>query len=343
MKTVKGISSVRIRQLILEMAKRANVGHIGSALSIADIIAALYANVLRVVHPDASNRDRLVLSKGHAAMALYAALYLKGWLTKQTLDTYCQDPVVSGQCPVTSKDSGFSGHRSQATGNCFLGVHAEHNIPGVDFSTGSLGHGLSIGAGAALAARLDGSSRRVFVLISDGECNEGSIWEAVMFAAHHRLSNLIAIVDLNGQQAFGYTDDVLSLSPMWAKWEAFGWNVHEVDGHNITEITKTIEILNSAPSRASLDNESSCRPHVLIAHTTFGKGVTYMENRIKWHYLPMSDDEYRQAAEAVESGEKKQEDFDITHHSPLITDDQGNPTNHSSDNLYRHQRRQRQL
>ncbi len=342
MKTVKGISSVRIRRLILEMAKRANVGHIGSALSIADIIAALYANVLRVVHPDASNRDRLVLSKGHAAMALYAALYLKGWLAEETLETYCTDPVESEEWGEESKKD-LTHHSSLATRHCRLGVHAEHNIPGVDFSTGSLGHGLSIGAGAALAARLDGSSRRVFVLISDGECNEGSIWEAVMFAAHHRLSNLVAIVDLNGQQAFGYTDDVLSLSPMWAKWEAFGWNVHEVDGHNVTEITKTIEILNSAPSQASLDKESSCRPHVLIAHTTFGKGVPYMENRIKWHYLPMSDDEYRQAVEAVESGEEKQEDFDLTHHSPLITDDQGNPLNHSSDNLYRHQRRQRQL
>ena len=344
------ISPQQIRLLILEMAKRANVGHIGSALSIADIIAALYGNVLRVVYPDASNRDRLVLSKGHAAMALYAALYLKGWLTKETLDTYCQNPssawitsaieipVISGQCPVTSKDSVSTDHWQQATGHC-LGVHAEHNIPGVDFSTGSLGHGLSIGAGAALAARLDGSSRRVFVLLSDAECNEGSIWEAVMFAAHHRLSNLVAIVDLNGQQAFGYTDDVLSLSPMWSKWEAFGWNVHEVDGHNVTEITKTIEILDSASSQTSLDGKSSCCPHVLIAHTTFGKGVPYMENQIKWHYLPMSDDEYRQAVEAVENGEEKQEDFDITHDLPLITDDRDHPINHSSDNLYRHQTR----
>ena len=342
MKTAKEISSVRIRRLVLEMAKRANVGHIGSALSIADIVAALYGNVLRVVYPDASNRDRLVLSKGHAAMALYAALYLKGWLTEETLDTYCTDPVESEEWRAESKKD-LTHHSSLATRHCRLGVHAEHSIPGVDFSTGSLGHGLSIGAGAALAARLDGSSRRVFVLLSDAECNEGSIWEAVMFAAHHRLSNLVAIVDLNGQQAFGYTDDVLSLSPMWAKWEAFGWNVHEVDGHNVTEITKTIEILDSASSQASLDGKSSSCPHVLIAHTTFGKGVPYMENQIKWHYLPMSDDEYRQAVEAVENGEEKQEDFDITHDSPLITDDRDHPINHSSDNLYRHQTTQRQF
>ena len=274
------------------MAKRANVGHIGSALSIADIITALYGNVLRVVHPDASNRDRFILSKGHAAMALYAALYLKGWLSKEALYTYCQNSVARGQCPVPSKDSGFSGHRSQATGNCLLGVHPEHTFPGVDFSTGSLGHGLAIGAGSALAARLGGCSRRVFVLISDAECNEGSIWESVMFAAHHRLSNLVAIVDQNGQQAFGYTDDVLSLSPMSEKWETFGWDVHEVDGHNVSEIANTIE---------KLDTISGC-PHILVARTTFGKGVPYMENQIKWHYMPMSDAEYQKAVEAVESG-----------------------------------------
>ena len=273
------------------MAKRANVGHIGSALSIADIIAALYGDVLRIVHLDDPNRDRFILSKGHAAMALYAALYLRRWMTKETLDTYCQESVVSGQSPVTSKDVVSTDHWQQATGNC-LGVHPEYTIPGIDFSTGSLGHGLAIGAGAALAAQLGGCSRRAFVLISDAECNEGSIWESVMFAAHHRLSSLIAIVDLNGQQAFGYTDDVLSLSPMSKKWEAFGWDVHEVDGHDISEMTATIE---------KLDTISGC-PHILVARTTFGKGVPYMENQIKWHYMPMSDAEYQKAVEAVERG-----------------------------------------
>lgn len=286
MKTVKEVSSVRIRQLILEMAKRANVGHIGSALSIADIIAALYENVLQIAYPDASNRDRFILSKGHAAMALYAAVYLKGWLTEETLETYCMDPEASG-----SRED-LTHHSPLYTNHC-LGVHPEHTIPGVDFSTGSLGHGLAIGAGAALAARLEGCSRRVFVLISDAECNEGSIWESVMFAAHHRLSNLIAIVDLNGQQAFGYTDDVLSLSPISEKWKAFGWDVHEVDGHNVGEMTAIIE---------KLDTISGC-PHILVARTTFGKGVPYMENQIKWHYLPMSGAEYQEAVKAVESGE----------------------------------------
>lgn len=279
------ISPIRIRQLILQMAKRAGVGHIGSALSIADIIAALYGDVLRIVHPDDPNRDRFILSKGHAAMALYAALYLKEWLTKETLETYCMDPVTS------ENKEHLTRHPSLCTHHC-LGVHPEHTFPAVDFSTGSLGHGLAIGTGAALAARLEGCSRRVFVLISDAECNEGSNWESVMLAAHHRLSNLIVIVDLNGQQAFGYTDNVLSLSPMAAKWEAFEWDVHEVDGHNVVEITETIQ---------KLDTKSDS-PHVLIARTTFGKGVSYMENRIKWHYMPMSDAEYQQAVEEVESG-----------------------------------------
>lgn len=280
------MSPRQIRHLILQMAKQAGVGHIGSALSIADIIAVLYGNVLQTVNPDASNRDRFILSKGHAAMALYAALYLKGWLTEETLETYCMDSETS----ESTED--FTNNSSLCTHHC-LGVHPEHTIPGVDFSTGSLGHGLAIGAGAALAARLESCSRRVFVLISDAECNEGSIWESVMFAAHHRLSNLIAIVDLNGQQAFGYTDDILSLSPISEKWKAFGWDVHEVDGHNVAEMTATIDKLDTI----------SGFPHVLVARTTFGKGVPYMENQIKWHYLPMSDVEYQEAVEAVASGE----------------------------------------
>jgi transketolase len=242
------------------------VGHIGSALSIADIIAALYMNVLRIPDPDDPNRDRFVLSKGHAALAVYAALHVKGWLTQETLNSYCADGSL-------------------------LGVHPEHALRGVDFSTGSLGHGLSMGAGAALGARLQGSARRVFILVSDAECNEGSLWEAVMFAAHHRLSNLIAIIDLNGQQALGHTDQVLSLTPMGKRWRAFDWDVHEVNGHNVEAMTKTI---------AGLDTTSG-PPHVLIARTVFGKGVSYMERQIKWHYWPMSDAEYRQALDEIEA------------------------------------------
>ena len=249
-----------IRRTIIQQSKRANVGHIGSALSVADLIAVLYDQVMHVPDPKAHDRDRFILSKGHAALALYAALAQKGWIAASDLDTFCGDDSL-------------------------LGVHPEHVLPGVELSTGSLGHGLSVGAGAALAARMQGAARRVFVLVSDAECNEGSIWEAVMFAAHHKLANLTAIVDLNGQQALGRTDDILSLSPMSARWRAFGWDVHDVDGHDTAALTKTLRDLDTLNGP----------PHVVIAHTVFGKGVSYMERKLEWHYLPMKDDDYAQA------------------------------------------------
>lgn len=260
----KEISPKKIRQIILEQSKRAHVGHIGCSLSIADIIAALYSGLLNISDPDDPERDRLVLSKGHAALALYAALFLKGWLSEESLKTFCADGSL-------------------------LNVHPEHILRGVDFSTGSLGQGLSMGAGAALAARLQKSPRRVFVVMSDAECNEGSVWEAVMFAAHHRLANLIAIIDLNGQQALGYTPQVLNLSPMAERWRAFGWDVHEVNGHDVSALKQTLANLNMADGA----------PHVVIAQTVFGKGVSYMENQIKWHYWPMSEQEYQQALREI--------------------------------------------
>jgi transketolase len=252
----------RIRRIILEQSKRAHVGHIGCSLSIADIIACLYDGVLRVADPSDPNRDRFILSKGHAALALYAALALKGFIPFEQLDTFCADHTL-------------------------LGVHPEFPLAGVDFSTGSLGQGLPIGAGAALAARLQKSSRQVYVMLSDGECNEGSTWEGVMFAAHHRLSNLAAIVDLNGQQAFGSTKDVMDLSNMTERWRAFGWDAIEVDGHD------------AAALRAALTEGRGEAPRAVIARTIFGKGVSFMERRIKWHYMPMTDQEYEQALAEV--------------------------------------------
>jgi transketolase len=249
-----------IRRIILQQSKRAHVGHIGSALSIADIVATLFTSVLKISDPDDPERDRFVLSKGHAALALYAALHLRGWLTEKELNTYCADGSA-------------------------LAVHPEHTLRGVDFSTGSLGHGLSMATGAAYAARLQRSARRVFVLVSDAECNEGSVWEAVMFAAHHRLSNLIAIVDLNAQQALGNTAEVLDLSPLAERWRSFGWDTREVDGHDMKQIARTIDGLDVAGGP----------PHVVIANTVFGKGVSYMERQLKWHYWPMSDQECQQA------------------------------------------------
>ncbi len=254
-----------IRRTIIDESKRANVGHIGSALSIADVLAALYGDVLHVDAPDESDRERFVLSKGHAALALYAALVGSGRLPAAVLATYCGEGSM-------------------------LGAHPEHVLDGVDFSTGSLGQGLSIGAGAALAARTQRSARRVFVLLSDAECNEGSVWEAAMFAAHHRLANLVAIVDVNGQQAFGYTRDVLEPTPLADRWRAFGWDVHDVDGHDVDGLSATIEQLSLADDR----------PHLLAARTVFGKGVSFMESKIGWHYWPLSDDQHARARQELE-------------------------------------------
>jgi transketolase len=251
------MNTTRLREIILEQSNRAHVGHIGSCLSIVEIVAALFGNVMNISSPEAPDRDRLVLSKGHAALAVYAALHLKGWLDEDTLNT-------------------FLGNLS------YLGVHPEHHLRGIDFSTGSLGQGLSLGVGAAFAARLQRSDRRVFVILSDAELNEGATWEAVMFAGHHRLENLTVVVDLNGQQALDYTPNVINLNAVADKWSAFNWSVCSVDGHDVAALTHAV-------------NSPDDKPKVVLANTTFGKGVSYMENQIKWHYWPMSDAEYTQA------------------------------------------------
>lgn len=264
------VLSDRIRRIVIEQSKRANVGHIGSSLSVADIVGTLYAGVLQGEGPDDPERDRMVLSKGHASLALYAALHECGVIDGEELASFCAD-----------------GSR--------LGTHPDHEVPGVDFSTGSLGHGLSLATGSALAAHLSGSSRRTFVLMSDAECNEGSIWEAVMFAAHHSFGNLVAIVDVNGQQALGYTQEVLDLSPLEQRWEAFGWDVHVVNGHDHEALRGTIDSLRLGVSK----------PHVLLAQTVFGHGVSYMEGEIQWHYLPMDDGQYASALEELSATESR--------------------------------------
>ena len=251
--------AARIRLSVIDQSKRADVGHIGSALSVADVLAAVYGSALQG-HDDDPERDRLILSKGHAALALYATLHETGRISAQDLQSYCVD------------------------GSAF-GGHPEHSAPGIDFSTGSLGHGLSIGAGVALAALRQASPRRAFVIMSDAELNEGSVWEAAMFAAHHGLSNLIAIVDDNGQQALGPTAEVMDLQPLHRRWEAFGWDARDVPGNDPDALAAELESLDAANGR----------PHVLIAKTTFGKGVSFMEGEVKWHYWPMSEDDYRRA------------------------------------------------
>ncbi|TGQ72577.1 transketolase [Mesorhizobium sp. M00.F.Ca.ET.186.01.1.1] len=252
------LSSRALRKLILEESYRAHVGHIGSALSVVDLLAALYGGgAIRLKSPDDPDRDRFVLGKGHAALALYATLFLRGWLSRAELASYCVD-------------------------DSRLGVHPTHHLPGVDFSTGSLGLGLSIGAGSALAARLLDKDRRTYVLLSDAECNEGSTWEAAMFAGHHRLANLIVVVDVNGQQALGPTAEIINQSRMPERWTSCGWTVREVDGHVPAAVREALR-----PHHAE--------PLVVLAQTVLGRGVSFMERQVHWHYLPMSDEEYAKA------------------------------------------------
>ena len=252
--------------MILEQSLRAGVGHIGSALSIADVLYVLYFRVLRMASPEDPSRDFFILSKGHAALAQYAALHLKEWISSAELHSYCAD-------------------------NSHFGVHPERQVAGVEFSTGSLGQGLAMGAGAALAARLKGIDRRVFVLISDAECNEGAVWETAMFARHHQLSNLIVLIDENGQQAMGRTQDVVNLSPLAERWRSFGWDVSEEDAHNVESLTARLQ---------SLETRSGA-PHVVVCHAIFGKGVSFMEGKLEWHYLPMNDAQYAQALQEVQN------------------------------------------
>lgn len=251
-----------MRRAVLDASRRANVGHIGSCLSVVDILAVVFDVAGGGLGTAARDRDRFILSKGHAGLALYAALREARLLDDADLDSFCGE--------------GSS-----------LAVHPDHVVSGIDFSTGSLGMGLSFGAGAALAARLDGSSRHAYVLLSDAECNEGAVWEAAMFAAHHRLENLTAIVDANGQQALGFTRDVLDLGDLAARWRAFGWHATTADGHD-----------HGALAAALTAREAG--PHVVVAETTFGKGVSFMESRIEWHYLPMDDDQYMRATAEVD-------------------------------------------
>jgi transketolase len=250
--TAGPLSSVRVRRSIIEQSKRAHVGHIGSALSIADILVALFSGV---VDPDV---DVFILSKGHAALAHYCVLAELGLISREMLDTYCGDD-------------------SQ------LGVHPDHTLAGVTFSTGSLGHGPSLGAGVALAKRIAGKPGRVFVLMSDAELNEGSVWEAMMFAGHHKLDNLCLILDNNGQQALAPTAEVINLSAIDKLVQLFGWECRRVDGHSVEELTHGLE--SNIPGM----------PLFVIADTVAGKGVSFMERQVKWHYMPVDDQQFAQA------------------------------------------------
>jgi transketolase len=260
--------ALRIRKHALRMTHRADASHVGSSFSMADLLAVLYAGVLRVdpARPDWPDRDRFVLSKGHAAAGLYAALAERGFFSTELLDTFCAD------------GSPLTGHASHC------------GVAGVEVSTGSLGHGLAVACGMALAGLRDSRPYRVVALLSDGELDEGSNWEAILFAPHHRLENLLAIVDYNRIQSFGRVDEVLPLEPLAAKWSAFGWAVREVDGHDHHEIRKT---LNTFPFETG-------RPSVLIAHTVKGKGIAFMEDRLLWHYRSASSEQLAQGLAELE-------------------------------------------
>lgn len=257
--------SLQVKHLILEISYRAQVGHIGSALSVADIIAVLYGKVLNVTpdNLDSPNRDRFILSKGHAAAALYSVLYLRGFISKKTLNTFCKN-----------------GSR--------LGVHPESGIAGIEIGTGSLGHGLSIGCGMALSAKKDKLTSRVYVLISDAECDEGQVWEAAMFAAQHKLDNLTVVIDYNKVQAFGTTSQVLELEPLAEKWKSFGWEVSEVDGHNLDKL-----------SMAFAGKWKKNKPRTVIAHTIRGKGIFFMEHSMEWHYNTVTKKQYLSALKEI--------------------------------------------
>jgi len=257
-----------IRRDILNLVYRARAPHIGSSFSIVEILVALYFKCL-ATSPERTqdeNRDIFILSKGHGCPALYVTLARRGFLSPEVMEGF-----------------GVSGGT--------LELHPTRDVGrGIEASTGSLGHGLSIGAGMALAARHARSTRRVFILLGDGETNEGSIWEAALFAAHHKLDNLITIVDYNKIQALGKTEEVANLEPLAAKWRSFGWETEEIDGHDLKQIIGTLEKVPFQPGK----------PSAVIAHTTKGKGVSFMENELLWHYRCPDEDEYTRALKELE-------------------------------------------
>ena len=253
-----GELALRLRRHVVRMCSRGGSSHVGSGLSIADIIAVLYGGVLRIdpARPEWSERDRFILSKGHAGACVYAALAERGFFDVSVLDAHYRN------------GSNLSGHVSHK------------GVPGVELSTGSLGHGLGIGAGMAFNLKHMGGSQRVFVVLSDGECDEGSVWEAALFAGQHRLENLCAVIDYNKLQSIGRVSDTVSLEPFAAKWRAFGWSAQCVDGHDHDAL------------RTAFAERAANRPTCIIADTVKGRGVSFMENEVLWHYRAPQGEEY---------------------------------------------------
>jgi len=261
--------SASIRKDIVRLHLKAGSSHIASSLSAVDILTALYFRILKLDKKDpcSNKRDRFILSKGHAATALYATLEKKGFLSKKCLDSYCSD---GGK---------LCGHADNSGVKC------------IEAATGALGHGLSIACGMAMALKNDLNKARCFVLMGDGECNEGSVWEAALFAAHHELDAVTVIIDRNKLQGLGKTEDVLRLEPLLEKWQAFGWAGATVDGHDHKELE---QVLSKVPFVKG-------KPTVIIARTVKGKGVSFMENRLEWHYKSPTGEQSKQAFEELSS------------------------------------------
>lgn len=262
-RNIEDLASIanEVRKKTVTLVYRTRSPHIASALSIIDILVALYFRFLNVDPSETNNpnRDKFVLSKGHACTALYAILAERGFISNEDLEGFAKQDGI-------------------------LELHPNRDeVRGIEISTGSLGHGLSVACGFAIAAKIQGRTYRTVALLSDGELNEGSTWEAVMFAAHHRLHNLIAMVDANGMQALGFTKDILDLTPIDEKWKSFGWCVKNVDGHDIEDLLN------------ALNNLSMDKPNVIICNTIKGKGISFMENNILWHYRAPDDEEYEKA------------------------------------------------
>ena len=256
-----------IRKLVITMIVKAHASHIGSSYSVIEIVVYLYEKVLKIdpKKPLDSNRDRFILSKGWAVSTQYAMLAQKGFFSKKLLEEYCND------------------------GSKLLGGSTRNGVPGVEATTTSMGHGLPLGVGMALGAKLSKKNYRVYVVISDGECDEGSTWEAFLIAAHHKLDNLTVIIDYNKWQSFGRIKDVLNLEPLGKKLEAFNWHVQEIDGHDFNDLEKAF-------SSKSLAKD---KPNLIIAHTTKGKGLSTIEDKNEWHYQTPRE---KEQAEAKEKG-----------------------------------------
>lgn len=262
------LTAAKMRKRLLEVVYKAKAGHIGGGLSALNMLTALYFHTLKVdpSDPKQENRDRFIMSKGHCVEALYCALEAKGFITPELVDTYGEY-------------------------NSLLAGHPTIKVPGVEVNTGALGHGLSVGVGLAIAAKMDGRSYKTFVLMGDGEQGEGSIYEAAMAGHHYKLDNLVAIIDRNGLQISDTTERVMSLDSIRERWTAFGWDVVEINGDSMADIVKTLD---------GIDYRNE-KPHLIVSKTTKGRGISCMENILKWHHGVPNEAEYTQSMAELEA------------------------------------------